>query len=166
LTIKINAQPDATVQAYAVSDTPPAGWPVAAISHGGQYDPVNATVKWGPFTDNQHRTLTYSTTPSAGAAGSFLVSGEASFDGVHSGTPGVRRFEMAQRLKINTPSLQRSFGFHFIGEVGRRYVVEMSSDLVTWTAVTTLTQGEGELQFTEVDRPSSKQRFYRTRLAE
>jgi hypothetical protein len=81
LQIRISVSPDQTTFVYAVEDTPPSGWTVSAIDNGGSWDATNGTVKWGPFFDNQSRTLGYKATPPAGTSCARVFSGVASFDG-------------------------------------------------------------------------------------
>ena len=79
--VSISVTPDEGVQAYAVQDTPPEGWSVANISHGGTWDAVNEMVKWGPFFDDDPRTLTYEATPPDQETECGTFAGTASFDG-------------------------------------------------------------------------------------
>ncbi len=82
LTVSITVNPSANVQAYAVEESPPSGWmTVSDISHGGVYDSGNNRVKFGVFTDNLPRTLTYSVTPPATASGLGYFYGKTSYNG-------------------------------------------------------------------------------------
>ena len=74
------AVPATNISAFAVQDTPPAGWTVANISDDGAFDAVNQIVKWGPFFDNLPRALTYQVTPPANATGTVTFSGQGLFD--------------------------------------------------------------------------------------
>lgn len=85
VTLFIQVSPDTGTAAYAVQDAPPTGWTVSSISESGTFDGANRLVKWGPFFDDNPRTLTYTTTPPAGTSGPQTFSGTASFDG--SGVP-------------------------------------------------------------------------------
>ncbi len=64
--VSIEVVPPAATQVYAVEDGPPTGWTVSNIDSGGVFDTGTGTVKWGPFFDNQSRTLGYEVTPPAG----------------------------------------------------------------------------------------------------
>jgi hypothetical protein len=68
---------------YAVENTVPSGWLVSDISDFGVSDTINNKVKYGPFFDNQARTLTYRITPPGTASGTYLFEGIASFDGMN-----------------------------------------------------------------------------------
>ncbi len=81
LDVTIAVQPDPGTAAFAVEDRPPASWSVGSISAGGSFDPFSGLVKWGPFFDDDARSLTYRLTPPAGASGTATFSGTASFDG-------------------------------------------------------------------------------------
>jgi hypothetical protein len=54
-------------------------------------------------------------------------------------------------------------GFHMIlgGEVGMGYTIEVSTDLVHWSAVSTVTTATGVLNFVDPEAKNSGQRFYR-----
>jgi hypothetical protein len=92
VTVTITVTPDAGVVAQAIQDAPPAGWTVraASITEGGIWDGVTGRVKWGPFFDNTARTLQYAVTPPAGATGTAVFVGTASFDGVNQAIGGSR----------------------------------------------------------------------------
>jgi hypothetical protein len=81
LNLQVVVEPQATGVSYSAEDTPPAGWKVAAISHGGVWDAASGKVKWGPFADLDMRTLTYQATPPAGETGTKTFTGTAYFDG-------------------------------------------------------------------------------------
>ncbi|MCZ7639540.1 MAG: hypothetical protein M5U12_27945 [Verrucomicrobia bacterium] len=81
--------------AHAVEDQPPAGWEVSRISHDGVFDAAHGKVKWGPFTDQRPRTLTYLVTPPAAATGPHEFQGTGSLDGKSYPTLGDVRIEPA-----------------------------------------------------------------------
>lgn len=58
-TVRLRAAPLANVTTYTVEDQPPSG-PAVNLSHGGTFDPATGRVRFGPFTDLEPRTLTYS----------------------------------------------------------------------------------------------------------
>ena len=81
--IRIRLTPLSEVQAYAMEETLPPGLEIpepkaSNINNGGTWDSVNRKVKWGPFLDNQHRTLMYRV---AGTSGAYDLDGWVSFDG-------------------------------------------------------------------------------------
>lgn len=82
LLVTLAATPIDTGLVYAIEESVPPGWSVAAVSDGGAFDPVNRRVKWGPFFDviATARTLTYQATPPAEAFGPVTFTGTARFD--------------------------------------------------------------------------------------
>jgi hypothetical protein len=76
-TVKLEAAPPAGTLAYAAEDSPPPGWPVTEVSDEGAFDPINGKVKFGPFTDDLARTLTYTVTPPLDAVGPRKFAGTA-----------------------------------------------------------------------------------------
>jgi 6-phosphogluconolactonase (cycloisomerase 2 family) len=93
LQVCIQVTPPANTQVYAVEDAPPAGWSVSGIDNGGQFDAGTGKVKWGPFFDNQARTLCYSVTPPPGTTGAHNFAGTLSVDGRNSPICGASRIE-------------------------------------------------------------------------
>ena len=81
LQVALDVVPSAETGSYLVEDVPPVGWTVSAPSDNGIFDPVNRTVRFGPFFDALARTLTYTLTPPLGAAGLRLFNGTFTVDG-------------------------------------------------------------------------------------
>jgi len=81
--VSITVVPGQGTQVYAVEDAPPAGWTVSDINESGGWDNVNKKVKWGPFFDQNNRTLTYKATPPSGESGAKTFSGTVSYDGTN-----------------------------------------------------------------------------------
>jgi outer membrane protein assembly factor BamB len=90
LTVTIAVTPDSSVVAHAVEDQPPAGWSVGAISDGGFRDAARGKIKWGPFADNQPRTLSYEVTPPLDATNLVRFNGSAAFDDEQGAVGGQR----------------------------------------------------------------------------
>lgn len=86
--VSVQVNPAPGVLAWAVEDSPPAGWTVDAISDAGFFDAINGKVKWGPFFDETPRVLSYNATPPAGESGAKSFTGRASFDGTNLTTTG------------------------------------------------------------------------------
>ncbi|HTI72850.1 MAG TPA: Ig-like domain-containing protein [Candidatus Limnocylindria bacterium] len=78
--ISLAAAPDSGTHVYGVEETPPTGWRVGLISHGGVFDAGTGKIKWGPFTDALSRVLSYDLIPPANASGTHTFSGLAVFD--------------------------------------------------------------------------------------
>jgi hypothetical protein len=87
--------PGETTHSYAVEDLPPKGWTVGEINEEGQWDNVKKKVKWGPFFDNNIRSLFYKVTPNKDDTGLKTFSGKASFDGVSVAISGDSTIELA-----------------------------------------------------------------------
>ncbi len=94
-TVLLVAEPAAAVAVYAVQESPPANWLIVNISHGGVFDPLTRSVKFGPFFDNQPRTLSYVALPPPDFHGVGLFSGTASADGQSSPIVGDERILIA-----------------------------------------------------------------------
>ncbi len=82
LGVSISVKLSNGVLAYAVQDTPPAGWIVdtSSISDSGVFDSSVGEVKWGPFFDSQSRTLTYKVTPPSSSKGMATFTGSVATD--------------------------------------------------------------------------------------
>lgn len=81
LTVSITIMaPDGTLMSV-LEDSPPTGWKtITNISDGGYYDAQNHKVKWGPFTENLSRTVTYEVTPPSASANPPCFAGTIAFD--------------------------------------------------------------------------------------
>jgi hypothetical protein len=108
----IAVEPDASTQVYAVEDSPPTGWTVDNINESGAWDSVNKKVKWGPFFDNQTRTLCYDATPPSGESGLKTFTGIYSADGAD--TPIVAQIDGLCIASV--PDLAGLCGLDIIGQ--------------------------------------------------
>ncbi len=88
--VTIDVEPNVLTGVYTVEDTPPEGWVVSDINEMGSWDSQNKKVKWGPFSDNKKRKLTYKATAPEGSNGCKRFYGEASFDGLNETICGDR----------------------------------------------------------------------------
>ena len=57
-----------------------------------------------------------------------------------------------------------AFGFTLSGDAGRSYVIEVSTNLLEWTPLSTLSNAVGQVDFTDLAPVGSESRFYRARL--
>lgn len=96
-TVGVTAEPVAGTRAWAVEDQPPKGWKVSEISNDGAYDPTTGKVKFGPYTDDHSRILTYNLTPPDGTSGRFEFGGTSSANGASFPIGGDRLIEQANR---------------------------------------------------------------------
>jgi len=79
--VDITIDPPEGVLVLGLEDTPPTGWTVSNISHGGHWDTQHEKVKWGPFFSPIPESVSYDVTPPAEATGEYCFSGIVSFDG-------------------------------------------------------------------------------------
>lgn len=164
--VSITATPAAGVNAYAVEDQFPAAWTVDGISAGGALDTARHSVKWGPFYDAAPRVLAYMATPSVNPTGLAAFHGVASFAGADLLVTGNRLLREACQLTVVRPPASGPLQLTLSGRLGARFVVEVSSDLETWTVLATVTNTDGRLVINDPDSASHGLRFYRARLIE
>ena len=161
--------PASQTKAYAVVETPPAGWTIRNISHDGRWDATNRKIKWGPFFDQTVRTFTYEAVPTPSAAGMAEFAGRGSFDGygvaavgpLHVWPPG--QTPPGELAVYDTASA--GVMIELRGEAGRSYQLQSSDDLGAWNA-------EGSVTLDSLGRatvPASQAagaRFFRLRPLE
>ena len=164
ITVTVTARPDPAPSAYAVEDQTPAGWELLSISHGGALDAANRKVKWGPFLDSGERTLTYDVVP-AGSAGQFTFAGTGSFDGSNLPMPGNRGVAIGAILRwASVGVVGTTPRFVLSGQPSRSYVIEVSTNLVQWQALQTIsTDATGQYTLLPGNPATSPRRFYRAR---
>ena len=73
--------PEVVTQSYAVKEFLPQGFVVSDISHGGVWQPASHTIEWGPFGDNEPRTLSYQFQEPDDFSGEVEIFGFANVDG-------------------------------------------------------------------------------------
>lgn len=88
--VTLQAHPAGNTLAYALEDTPPAGWSVLQISGGGVWDATCRKVKWGPFYDSAKRQLTYHVKVPAKPTNTVVFNGQACFNGTNNPIIGQR----------------------------------------------------------------------------
>ncbi len=99
LTVTLTVTPNGDVQTWALEESVPAGWRVSAVSADGYWDEKAGVVRWGPFFDEDPKTLRYTLTPPSGASGPQDLRGTASFDGVDVPVTGVSSLQRAPITK-------------------------------------------------------------------
>lgn len=158
--------PSSNTRNYAIEESLPIGAIPTSISHDGFFDENSNQLRWGPFLDNQSRTITYKLT--SGSSTSSSMSGVASFDGasisvvgdnVISGSQGE---QPSMAIKSNT---ENEFVFTINGTSGETYVVEVSStlDSDSWQVIDSITLSESSQSWSDSDPSSDQVRFYRVR---
>lgn len=164
LAVRITAAPPASVQAYAVEESLPAGWSASSISAGGEFDALRGQLRWGPFMDSTARALSYVAQPPPGASGPVVFTGAISLDGASVPVAGGEQVAEGARLKVNSAATSGQLSLVLGGRLGARFAVDVSDDLVQWNFWTTVTNSTGRLEIPLpilVDRPG---RFFRARL--
>ena len=78
--VALRAAPVPGVLTYAVEETVPDGWVVSGLTDGGAWDARNKVLKWGPFLDQNLRTLVYTVTAPPTAAGTNTFAGYGWFN--------------------------------------------------------------------------------------
>jgi hypothetical protein len=81
LAIALELQPHAAGVYGAVEEHVPGGWEVVSIGQAGVFDPAHKVIRWGPFQDNQPRTLDYALRAPANATQAVSLIGRYSVDG-------------------------------------------------------------------------------------
>lgn len=159
--IRVEIKPSPGVSAYAVQEEIPAGWKVARVADGGEFDPVNQEVKWGPFFDDQPRQLSYELTSPIDAVDTLSLSGSASFDGSNVATLGQRQSRATSRLGQLKPSAKGGFQLDVTGRQHASYKIEVSTNLQDWKPVGTVPNQNGRIEFADPESNSATLRFYR-----
>jgi hypothetical protein len=76
--VNIAVTPASDVRCYAVQDVVPVPLNVINVNLGGVWDATNRTIRWGPFSDNQPRSLTYQV---SGSDGAYQIPSQISLNG-------------------------------------------------------------------------------------
>lgn len=166
LTVTLSATPPGGAAACALEDQFPSGWTVSDIGQGGELDAVHGKVKWGPFLDGVPGALTYQVTPPRTTGGPAWFTGACSADGASVLIAGARELGEACRLRTGSQPFPGQFQFTFQGRAGGTFLFEMSTNLITWTRWTTVSNRQGGLWFVTLIQPGTPNRFFRARLAE
>ena len=84
--ISITATPVGNVSCYAVTESIDIGLAPVGLSAGAYWNPLDGTILWGPYFDNQPRTLAYQI---IGPSATYPLAGQGSFDGFSAATTGA-----------------------------------------------------------------------------
>jgi hypothetical protein len=168
ITVKLIPSPGAGTTAYAVEEQIPTGWEVLGVSHGGAFDTVQRKVRWGPFLDDGERELTYDVAVGTGQ-GQITLVGTGSFDGFNVAVSGNRVINVGSAgIAARWASYGRDgVGPFFVlnGELRRTYVIESSTDLLSWQVSQTVsTDAAGQFLFRPPNPTGIRYHFYRARL--
>lgn len=94
VTVSILIQPPSGISVYAVEEFFPAETSVMSVGDGGQVDAASGSIKWGPFFDNQTRTLRYELSIPESAQGDLPFRGLLSLDGQSQSVGGDQRLTL------------------------------------------------------------------------
>lgn len=138
--VYLDVTPPPGTKALAVEEIVPPGWHVIDASDGGLFDRESGRVRWGILPGDQPRRLTFKVVPPSGSASTGAFAGYASFDGVNvkiAGPGWVGAADSHSRLKITGSRRADAGKVHLNIEAlpNQVFVVEASSDLVTWTEI-------------------------------
>lgn len=167
--VKLKVEPPSGTSAWAVEETVPSGWRVAAVSDGGEYDAEARRVRWGLFFGSEKRSLQYTVVPPADAACTARFAGMASFDGeevVIGGLVKAGASDEATELRISSSRHEGSGKSHFrvTAAPDQVFVVEASSDLQTWEEVEAFVFTGDEIQIDDrAAAAGAPGRYYRLR---
>lgn len=169
VTIRIN--PVLGVSAQAVEDQIPNELEVFSISHDGVYDESMRRVRWGPFLDDQPRSLSYTVSYFSTDRPPLRFIGQGSFDGNSvpiSGTDDARFRESQTGLVLGTIQASREGNIEITGRVpsGQTAVIEATENFLTWIQLRRLTSSETTFQFQDKKNGNMHERFYRLRRVE
>lgn len=131
--------------AYIIEEQLPKGISVTELSHGGAYDVNSGLLRWGPFTDNQNRTLSYRISE---RTGQFILSGRGSVDGRSVPVSGDELATLAgiPDQKVALPSIEPKPS----GVFPVRVTIETdTADATIYYTMDGSTPDESSLQYTE-----------------
>ena len=170
ITVTLMMKPAASASAYGVEETLPDGWSPTEISGDGVFDPASRRLRWGLFFDHEERTVSYRLQAASTGSAFGRLSGSASFDGWSVETAGLDTLlPEATGPQLHPLVLTRNgeVTLKLTGEAGQRYQIQVSSDLIDWSAVATVTAAaDGQLEYREHAELADRQRFYRARRVE
>jgi hypothetical protein len=168
--VRIQVRPDSATLSFAVEETPPAGWIIRNVSHGGRIDRVHQKIKWGPFYDTEPRELTYEVTALPGTSNTGVFQGIGSFNGRSLTLAGVQQvLPPGVSLPPTLASMvtgDGQFRLRLTGSPGGRYVIEASPDLQLWSPVQSVTADDSGALDYAVSQLGLTQRFFRARAAD
>ncbi|PYJ87132.1 MAG: hypothetical protein DME22_02745 [Verrucomicrobia bacterium] len=171
-TVTISVWPPTNTSFYTIQDQPPTGWPVTQISNNGTNS--GGKVKWVVFNDPAPRVLSYVITPPAGAVGTNLFAGTATFNGATTLTiTGVRDiYNEIVRLSISAMDL---FGdgvlyanLTVFGKAGASYHILVTDGLEQpspWRTNDTVTLSGSSANWFDQEPMTNARRFYKAQAA-
>jgi len=168
--VHIPVIPPAAASTFAVEEKLPVGWSVAQVSDDGIYDAKMGCIRWGPFLDNHSRTLSYQITPPRNVTTLGEFKGQVSFDGrvrTIGGTGKVASTDASTGVRLSHLERRHNGGVlvKLTGHADKPCVLEVSTDLIHWTALDPLFLSGDEVSYEDPSTTASDgQRYYRARV--
>ena len=132
------------------------------MSTAGNFAETSRTIRWGVFSDDQTRGLSYRLVRSSPAAGTAVLVGRAAFDAHEIDVEAAK-----PSLLPVVPATKLSRGEHgecqisFRAEAGRSYLVQASADLAHWRDVGVFVAKDGLIELRDSTAIHMSQCFYR-----
>jgi hypothetical protein len=167
--VELNATPIPGVHQYYIEDTPSMG-PVTGISDGGQFDTLTGKVRFGPFLDDQPRTLTYHLIPPPGTIGWAHFIGRATADSIPSpvvGDNSLRFWSLPGPwlwLDMRLRPLSGDSVLQIHCDHPAQYTIETSTDLEHWDIMTTTTTPTMYMEYSRRFGPIPGGRYYKVSI--
>ena len=105
--------------------------------------------------------LVYEVLPPSTAKGDVAFAGAASFDGKSIVIGGRRTAKPGSQLANVRSNSQGQIEINLLGELGAKYSIEASSELVVWEHLTTVVNEIGSVTFSDPSAAKHENRFYR-----
>lgn len=171
--VSITVRPKPGTRAWSLEEMIPPGWPVRNISHEGFHDEAAGYVRWGLFLDDEPRTVSYEIHLPTGQLRGGYLQGAVSLDGVELPVRGGLESEKTEvrdlaagRLRNLVRHAGDDVEVSFAGEIGRRYVIQASSDLIHWTDLEAVVNLTGDVQVIDRSAADASVRYYRAKPTE
>jgi len=164
--ITVHVVPRRDILAWALEESLPPGWRVLSSSEEGSFDQAQGKLKWGPFYEATPRTVRYRIVPGPAINRRARFNGAVSFDGTLRSVQGPSETRSSSRLAWAAGPEHGRWDLQLEGDPGARYAIEVSSDLLNWTPLVSVTNKHGTVVIPRSALPEAHPRFYRARLLE
>ncbi|MBI4657721.1 MAG: immunoglobulin domain-containing protein [Verrucomicrobia bacterium] len=161
LLVQVSVQLAPGVAAYAIEERIPLDLVIRQISDGGEFDPINHRVKWGPFFDGTPRELSYELATGRSSPRLLAMTGLASFDGASVAIVGQRQSHASSRLGHVRRLPTGETEIEVTGRLDAKYVIEASTNLEEWEPLVTAPAQNGWVRFMDPIAANVTYRFYR-----
>jgi hypothetical protein len=157
--VRINVTPPESTAAYGVEERFSGNAVATEVSDSGLVDSAGQVIRWGPFFDQEPRALSYKLSVQGSGAPVIGFEGKASFDGSSVAIGGTQQLPVGVLISGVAISPAGELQFSLGAADGQTYTIEVSTDLRTWSVLTTVIITSGQLRFTDTSR--SQHKFYR-----